>query len=173
LESQSGTLGYYDYYKANWATIESRREKYLDSLPAILGVAVMKIVDDYYKELGFETKDVEGTEIDKKYNIDMIAIEGDTIIVSQVKSGLVSRQDVMKFCLNAPNYILREHPDVKNKILSIAAYQLDEKAHGLFVEMGRKLMSSGFSLGTLPLEIIADRLPKYRRVFKEIQKIRS
>ncbi|MFX0069407.1 MAG: hypothetical protein ACFFA1_08515 [Promethearchaeota archaeon] len=174
LNHLEGTIKYFDLYDSIIREVESKRGQYLGFLPGMLiGTAMLKIISDYYDELGYETEDTDGTEIDDQYKIDLIATKENEIIVAQVKSGIMSGGEMRNFCTSAPEFIIKYQPGKEIKRLVISAYRLDKGAHEVFAEHGRKMIKEGFALSTLIPEAIMNALPKYRRHFKELSKIHS
>lgn len=174
LDNLEGSIKYFDVYESIIKDIESKRESYLGFLPGMMiGTAMLKIIFDYYDSLSYEPKDTDGTEIDDEYNIDLIATKENEIIVAQVKSGEISGGEIEKFCAKAPEYIIKNQPDKKIRKLIILAYRLDENANEILARYGKEMAKEGFALSRLFPEAIMNRLPKYRRHFKELMKIHT
>lgn len=172
LESYKGSSDYYINWSKIFPKIEPKREKYIGLFPPVLiGTAILKIALDYYAELKYDAKDVEGSKIDDEYNIDIIAEKDDEIIVTQVKAGEISNQEIKKFLINAPKYILEHHKKKELKELDIVFYSLGNNAKDTFVKESKKLIKAGFVPHTISLETVCDIVPRYRRVFKEIKKL--
>jgi len=173
LESTKGTLNYFIKWSELFPKIESKRKRYIPFLPPILiGTAILKVASDYYESLGYDVDDVEGSEIDEIYNIDLIATSESTILVAQVKGGEISSQEVKKFLRDAPNYIIENHNEKKHKELNIVHFILNKYAQKSFIGLSKGLIEKGFVPHTLSIEQLCDALPKYRRLFKEMKKLR-
>lgn len=172
LDGLKGTIEYFDLYDTIVKDIESKREHYLTFLPGMMiGTAMLKIIFDYYDSLSYEPKDTDGTEIDDKYNIDLIALKENEVVVVQVKSGEISGSEMKKFCTRAPEYIIEHQSDKKIKKLIVLAYKLDENANELLTDYGKEMLKEGFILDRLFPEAVMKEIPKYRRHFKELAKI--
>lgn len=174
LEDLEGTINYFDLYKSIHEELESKRERYLKFLPGMMiGTAMLKIIFDYYRSSNYETEDTDGTEIDEEFNIDLIAMKENEIIVAQVKSGEISEEEIKKFCTKAPEYIVNNQFDKESKKLVVLAYRMDRHAGETFIEYGKELQKKGFVLIRLLPETIVSKLPKYNRHFKELTKIHT
>ena len=174
LNSIEGTINYFDFYESIIEEVESKREKYLKFLPGMMiGTAMLKIIFDYYRSLNYETEDTDGTEIDEQFNIDLVAMKENEIIVTQVKSGEISEEEIKKFCTKAPEYIVGNQSHKELKKLVVLAYRMGHHADETFIEYGKKLQKEGFVLIRLLPETIANELPKYKRHFKELTKIHT
>jgi len=170
LESSKGTLDYFDKYDIILPEIEQTREKIVRSLPPmLLGAAMMKIALDYYDSLDYETKDTDGTEIDTEYKIDLIAEKNDEVIVVQVKSGEISRQEFQEFISEAKKFLEEHHSSKKVRKLAVVADKLDSDAD--FSGIGKRLGEAEIGLEYEAPERIINELPKYRRHFKELREI--
>lgn len=168
-ENTRGTLSYFTNYGVIWTELAPKREKYLDALlPLIRGTAMMKIALDYYTKLGYKTKETDGTDTDNEYNIDLIGIKVDEVLVSQVKAGRISIQELNKFCIKAPQFFKKFHKDKKVRKLTILSTSLDRRATRSFGKLGDQLNSSGIDLLYVPPERVLEELPKYSVHFKEL-----
>ena len=174
LDYLEGTIDYFDLYKSIHEELESKRERYIKFLPGMMiGTAMLKIIFDYYRSSNYETEDTDGTEIDEEFNIDLIAMKENEIIVVQVKSGEISEEEIKKFCTKAPEYIVNNQSDKASKKLVVLAYRLERYAGETFREYGKELQKKGLVLIRLLPETIASKLPKYSRHFKELTKIHT
>lgn len=172
LENTIGTANYIINWKKLAPQIETKRKAYVSfSPPTSIGTAFLKVALDFYKENGYETEDVEGSKIDDEFNIDIIAEKNDAIIVTQVKAGEISRQEVKKFLEKAPNFIINKFGTKKRKELDIVYLTLGSSAANTFLQFSKRLITDGFAPNTIPLETVCERVPRYRRLFKEWKKL--
>ncbi len=173
LDGYKGKPEYVIKWTELFPKIEAIREKQFQDIPEIgmiIGTCLLKMAIDYYELKGYHVKDLEGSEIDTEYNIDLRAIKTDEIVVAQVKSRLSDR-DIAKFSNLAPRYfgIDKRYKNKKQKELTFIYYKLDEAAKSALTKFVHESRKNKFITHTLTFDWIAKKIPRYCKVLKQLE----